>query len=78
MPAFVCSRTHPARTRERSGPVPVGEQRKEQVMSNANPIVVFVVTGGSAGIGRATVREFARNGYDVAIGREKSIATKRS
>jgi NAD(P)-dependent dehydrogenase (short-subunit alcohol dehydrogenase family) len=28
---------------------------------------VAVVTGGSAGIGRATVREFARNGYDVAI-----------
>ncbi|RXZ65860.1 SDR family oxidoreductase [Pelagerythrobacter rhizovicinus] len=26
-----------------------------------------VVTGGSAGIGRATVREFARNGADVAI-----------
>jgi len=25
------------------------------------------VTGGTAGIGRATVREFARNGYDVAI-----------
>src|SRR6476646_1286771 len=31
----------------------------------AAPIVV--VTGGTAGIGRATVREFARNGYDVAI-----------
>jgi len=30
-----------------------------------SPIVV--VTGGTAGIGRATVREFARNGYDVAI-----------
>lgn len=26
-----------------------------------------VVTGGSAGIGRATVREFARAGYDVAV-----------
>jgi NAD(P)-dependent dehydrogenase (short-subunit alcohol dehydrogenase family) len=26
-----------------------------------------VVTGGSAGVGRATVREFARNGADVAI-----------
>src|SRR4051794_27318338 len=26
-----------------------------------------VVTGGTAGIGRATVREVARNGYDVAI-----------
>jgi NAD(P)-dependent dehydrogenase (short-subunit alcohol dehydrogenase family) len=34
-------------------------------MSDANPIVV--VTGGTAGVGRATVREFARNGYDVAI-----------
>ena len=34
-------------------------------MTKANPIVV--VTGGSAGIGRATVREFARNCYDVAI-----------
>lgn len=28
---------------------------------------VAVVTGGTAGIGRATVREFARQGYDVAI-----------
>jgi NAD(P)-dependent dehydrogenase (short-subunit alcohol dehydrogenase family) len=28
---------------------------------------VVVVTGGSAGIGRATVREFANKGYDVAI-----------
>ena len=28
---------------------------------------VVVVTGGSAGIGRATVREFARAGADVAI-----------
>ena len=26
-----------------------------------------VVTGGSAGVGRATVREFAARGYDVAI-----------
>jgi NAD(P)-dependent dehydrogenase (short-subunit alcohol dehydrogenase family) len=30
-----------------------------------SPIVV--VTGGTAGIGRAAVREFAHNGYDVAI-----------
>src|SRR5690242_16318594 len=47
-------------------------------MSEANPIVV--VTGGSAGIGRATVREFARNGYDVAIlarGKDGLEATRR-
>ncbi|HEX9040828.1 MAG TPA: SDR family NAD(P)-dependent oxidoreductase, partial [Trebonia sp.] len=28
---------------------------------------VAVVTGGTAGVGRATVLEFARRGYDVAI-----------
>lgn len=28
---------------------------------------VVVVTGGSAGVGRATVREFASRGYDVAV-----------
>jgi NAD(P)-dependent dehydrogenase (short-subunit alcohol dehydrogenase family) len=28
---------------------------------------VVVVTGGSAGVGRATVREFAHRGYDVAV-----------
>src|SRR4051794_36942101 len=28
---------------------------------------VVVITGGSAGVGRAAVREFARHGYDVAI-----------
>jgi NAD(P)-dependent dehydrogenase (short-subunit alcohol dehydrogenase family) len=28
---------------------------------------VAVVTGGTAGVGRATVREFAKHGYDVAV-----------
>src|SRR3546814_20404445 len=28
---------------------------------------IVVVTGGSAGVGRATVREFARHGADVAV-----------
>ena len=28
---------------------------------------IVVVTGGTAGVGRATVQEFARAGYDVAI-----------
>jgi NAD(P)-dependent dehydrogenase (short-subunit alcohol dehydrogenase family) len=48
-------------------------------MSEARSSVV-VVTGGTAGIGRATVREFARNGYDVAIlarGQDGLEATKR-
>jgi NAD(P)-dependent dehydrogenase (short-subunit alcohol dehydrogenase family) len=38
-----------------------------------------VVTGGTAGIGRATVREFARKGYDIAIlarGRDGLEATR--
>jgi len=41
---------------------------------------IVVVTGGTAGIGRATVREFARNGYDVAIlarGHDGLEATRR-
>ncbi|MDN5746997.1 MAG: SDR family oxidoreductase [Pseudonocardia sp.] len=29
--------------------------------------MIVVITGGTAGVGRATVREFARSGYDVAI-----------
>jgi NAD(P)-dependent dehydrogenase (short-subunit alcohol dehydrogenase family) len=36
-------------------------------MSEPTRRPVVVVTGGSAGIGRATVREFATAGYDVAI-----------
>lgn len=41
---------------------------------------IVVVTGGSAGIGRATVREFARHGADVAVlarGRERVEAACR-
>lgn len=41
---------------------------------------VVVVTGGTAGVGRATVREFARRGADVAViarGAERLEATKR-
>ncbi len=29
--------------------------------------MIAVITGGSAGVGRATATEFARNGYDVAL-----------
>lgn len=35
--------------------------------SEVSPSKVAVVTGGSAGIGRATVRAFAAAGYDVAV-----------
>lgn len=34
-------------------------------VTRTRPIVV--ITGGSAGIGRASVREFAAAGYDVAV-----------
>jgi NAD(P)-dependent dehydrogenase (short-subunit alcohol dehydrogenase family) len=36
-------------------------------MAAANGRKVVVVTGGTAGVGRATVQEFAKRGYDVAI-----------
>jgi NAD(P)-dependent dehydrogenase (short-subunit alcohol dehydrogenase family) len=36
-------------------------------MAATNGRKVAVVTGGTAGVGRATVREFARKGYDVAV-----------
>ena len=36
-------------------------------MAEAERARVAVVTGGSAGVGRAAVREFARRGYDVAV-----------
>jgi len=36
-------------------------------MTAASRRKVAVVTGGTAGVGRATVREFAHHGYDVAI-----------
>ena len=47
---------------------------------NSNRGRTVAVTGGTAGIGRATVREFARNGYDVAIlarGQDGLDATRR-
>ncbi len=36
-------------------------------MTHATARPIAVITGGSAGIGRATVREFAQAGYDIAI-----------
>jgi NAD(P)-dependent dehydrogenase (short-subunit alcohol dehydrogenase family) len=52
--------------------------RSDQVQ--AQSVETVVVTGGTAGVGRATVREFARNGSNVAIlarGRDRLEATKR-
>ena len=36
-------------------------------MTNTPGRPVVVVTGGTGGVGRATVREFAAHGYDVAV-----------
>jgi NAD(P)-dependent dehydrogenase (short-subunit alcohol dehydrogenase family) len=36
-------------------------------MATSTGTKIAVVTGGTAGVGRATVREFATHGYDVAI-----------
>lgn len=36
-------------------------------MASASKPLIAVITGASAGIGRATVREFASRGYDVAL-----------
>lgn len=44
----------------------ISAAREEHVMSEENPKTV-VITGGSAGIGRATAREFARHGCNVAV-----------
>jgi NAD(P)-dependent dehydrogenase (short-subunit alcohol dehydrogenase family) len=44
----------------------VNEEKGRTVVSSAKRKIA-VVTGGTAGLGRATVREFAERGYDVAI-----------
>jgi NADP-dependent 3-hydroxy acid dehydrogenase YdfG len=40
-------------------------RRRAAVVDGERPVVV--VTGGTAGVGRAAVREFAARGYDVAV-----------
>jgi NAD(P)-dependent dehydrogenase (short-subunit alcohol dehydrogenase family) len=57
----------------------VGTSAKEFGMSTGNARTV-VVTGGTAGIGRATAREFARHGCKVAVlarGKDGLDATRR-
>src|SRR5947199_10733867 len=46
------------------GRVSIGSEGMPHTMSERR---IVVVTGGSAGVGRAVVREFAEHGYDVAI-----------
>src|SRR5947199_8212147 len=46
------------------GRVSIGSEGMPHTMSERR---IVVVTGGSAGVGRAVVREFGEHGYDVAI-----------
>src|SRR5690606_20704274 len=41
--------------------------RLQAVDMNSRQPKVVVITGGSAGVGRASARAFAANGYDVAV-----------
>jgi NAD(P)-dependent dehydrogenase (short-subunit alcohol dehydrogenase family) len=43
------------------------QEKGEKLMVTTAGKRVAVVTGGTAGVGRATVRELANRGYDVAI-----------
>ena len=63
---------------DRLGKTGVGVGKERNVDKRTAEIVV--VTGGTAGVGRATVREFARNGADVAIlarGEDRLEATRK-